>query len=273
MDTLAIGLNDDKSLVLWQAHQKRMATQSENLRLELPKAGLSWRDPLGLRAAVSLILLIGIIAAGTDGFSRIGQALSPHIKAATLAPDAELTIWITAPAYTQKPPVVLRKGGSKYVNPRGNTAEPAKPRLDADPIQVPVGSELLAQMKGGSYIPILQLGSRNIPFKPIETGSYHVETKLLSAKRGMTRLSVLQKGLDMASWGLTILEDQRPTVAFSSAPETSSQLRLRLPYEASDDHRLKNLTASIRRLDGVGMPDGNREIILRLPLPGGKEDG
>ena len=54
VDTLAIGLNDDKSLALWQAHQKR-ATQSENLA-ELPKAGLSWRDPACVR--LSLILLM-----------------------------------------------------------------------------------------------------------------------------------------------------------------------------------------------------------------------
>ena len=60
-----------------------------------------------------------------------------------------------------------------------------------------------------------------------------------------------------------ILEDQPPTVAFSDAPETSPQLGLRLPYEASDDYGLKSSTASIRRLDGVVMPDGSAEIILQ----------
>ena len=45
-DALALGINDTQSQALWQVHQARMATQLENLKLELPKAGLSLRDPL-----------------------------------------------------------------------------------------------------------------------------------------------------------------------------------------------------------------------------------
>ena len=74
-DALAIGINDTQSQELWRAHQSRMSAQSEHLKLKLPKAQLSRCDPLGLRAAV-LILLIGFIAAGADSFSRVGQALS-----------------------------------------------------------------------------------------------------------------------------------------------------------------------------------------------------
>ena len=129
-DALAIGINDTQSQVLWRVHQARMSTQSENLKLKLPKAGLSRRDPLGLRAAVSLILLIGIIAAGADSFSRIGHALSPPLDSATLASAAELTIWIMPPAYTQNPPVVLRKGVTKKTSPGQGTPETATTRSE-----------------------------------------------------------------------------------------------------------------------------------------------
>ena len=268
-DALAMGINDTQSQELWRIHQARMSTQSENLKLKLPKAGLSRRDPLGLRAAVSLILLIGIIAAGADSFSRIGQALSPPLDTATLSSAAELTIWIMPPAYTQSPPVVLRKGGTDKASPDQGRPEMANTQSDLDPVRVPMGSEVLAQMTGGSDVPILRLGPLSFPFTRIKTDTYHAETKLKHTGKGMTRLSVLQKGRDVASWSLTILEDQRPTVAFSDAPETSPQLGLRLPYEASDDYRLKSLAASIRRLDGVVMPDGSAEIILGIPLPSG----
>ena len=213
--------------------------------------------------------MTGIIAAGADSFSRIGQALSPPLDTATLAPAAELAIWITPPAYTQNPPVVLRKGGPKKASPGQGTPESATTQSGSDPVRIPMGSEVLVQMTGGNDVPILQVGPLSIPFNRIETDAYHAETKLEPPGNGMTRLSVLQKGRNVASWGLTILEDQRPTVAFSDAPETSPQLRLRLPYEASDDYRLKSLAASIRRLDGVAMPNGSAEIILRMPLPGG----
>ena len=90
-----------------------------------------------------------------------------------------------------------------------------------------MGSEVLAQMTGGSDVPILRLGrsashlsgSKLMPTTQKQTETY---------REGMTRLSVLQKGRDVASWALTILEDQRPTVAFSDAPETSPQLGLAL---------------------------------------------
>ena len=263
-----MGINDTQSQELWRIHQARMSTQSENLKLKLPKAGLSRRDPLGLRAAVSLILLIGILAAGADSFSRIGQALSPPLDTPTLASPAELTIWIMPPAYTRNPPVVLRMGGTKKTSPSQGTPETTTTQSALDPVRVPMGSEVLAQMTGGSDVPILRLGPLSFPFTRIKTDTYHAETKLKHTGKGMTRLSVLQKGRDVATWSLTIIEDQRPTVAFSNAPETSPQLGLRLPYEASDDYGLKSLTASIRRLDGVGMPDGSTGITLQMPLPG-----
>ena len=268
-DALAIGINDTQSQALWRVHQARMTAQSENLKLKLPKAGLSQRDPLGLRAAVSLILLTGIIAAGADGFSRIGQALSPSLDTATLASAAAITIWIIPPAYTQNPPVILRKGGPKKASAGQSTPESETTQSDPDPVRVPMGSEVHAQVTGGSDVPILRLGPLSLPFKRIETDNYHAETKMDPNRKGVTRLSVLQKGRNVASWSLSILEDQRPTVAFSDAPETSPQLGLRLPYEASDDYRLKSLAATIRRLDGEVMPDGSAEIILRMPLPGG----
>ena len=154
-DALAMGINDTQSQELWRIHQARMSTQSENLKLKLPKAGLSRRDPLGLRAAVSLILLIGILAAGADSFSRIGQALSPPLDTPTLASPAELTIWIMPPAYTRNPPVVLRKGGTKKTSPSQGTPETTTTQSALDPVRVPMGSEVLAQMTGGSDVPIL----------------------------------------------------------------------------------------------------------------------
>jgi len=271
-DDLALGTDDAQSKALWEAHQARMAAQTEHIQLALPKAGLAKRDPWGLRAAVSLVLLAGIIAAGTDSFSRIGNALSPPLGSASLAPSAELSIWITPPAYTGEPPVVLRLSGKDEANldrKANDHTEPGGAEKKPDTIRVPVGSTVLAQMTGGREIPTLQLGAEQIEFGRIEADTYHAETELQAVDNGVSRLTVLQKGRELASWSLRILKDQRPTVAFTDAPETSQQLRLRLPYEAKDDYRLTGLTASIRRLDGLPMPDGKEEIVLRMPLPGG----
>ena len=270
-DNLALGSDDVQARALWEAHQARMTAQTEHIQLALPKAGLARRDPWGLRAAVSLVLLAGIIAAGTDSFSRIGNALSPPLSTESLAPNAELSIWITPPAYTGEIPVVLRVSG-KDAATLGESApvvqDPAAAKSETDTIRVPVGSTVLAQMTGGRDLPTLHVGAEQIEFGRIEADTYHAETELGAVENGVTDLAVLQKGREVASWSLRILNDERPTVAFSDAPEISQQLRLQLPYEAKDDYRLTGVTAYIRRLDGLPMPDGKEEIILRMPLPG-----
>lgn len=257
-DKLAVGINDPVAAGLWQAHLKRMAAQSETLRLKMPRAGLVGRDGWGLRAAVAIVLAIGVIAAGGDSFKRIGRGLIPPMQSvATLGNGVELNIWITPPGYTNAPPVVLHVGGKD--------GHPARARDDSEAIEVPAGSAVLGQLAGGGKIPELVIGKQATPFERVDADSYHIETEI---KTG-TRLAVTQRGREVGSWNLSVTPDVAPIVEFSSAPETTREMRVSLPYTASDDYGLKSLTASIRRLDGQSVPDGEDEILIRLPLPGG----
>jgi uncharacterized protein (TIGR02302 family) len=255
-DTLAIGADDPTSAGLWQAHLRRMARQSEMLRLRLPRAGLIGRDFWGLRAGLAALLVIGVIAAGGESLQRIGRGLVPPLTVATTTASLELSIWITPPAYTRAAPIVLHVGGKDGRTTRASEAEK---------IQVPAGSALLAQLAGGARAPDLVIGKQSTPFNRIDANSYHIETELT----GGNRLAVKQGGREIGAWPLSIIPDRPPTVEFSGAPEANPQLRLVLPYAASDDYGLKNVTASIRRLDGAAVPDGEDEILVRLPLPGG----
>ena len=256
-DKLAIGTSDPIALGLWQAHLRRMAAQSEALRLRLPRAGLVGRDGWGLRAGIVVLLFIGIVAAGGDGWKRLGRGLIPPIQTAALANGVELSIWITPPGYTNAPPVVLHVGGRDGKTTRASANDEA--------IEVPVGSAVLAQLAGGGKVPDLVIGKQITPFNRIDADAYHIETEL---KTG-TKLAVTQRGRTIGSWNLSITPDLAPVVEFSEAPTANSQLRVVLPYAASDDYGLKSLTASIRRLDGESVPDGDDEILIRLPLPGG----
>ena len=256
-DKLAIGTDDPVAAGLWQAHLRRMAQQAEALRLRLPRAGLIGRDGWGLRAAVAALLLIGLVAAGGDSLTRIGRGFIPPLQSAAVANGIELSIWITPPAYTRAPPIVLHVGGRDGRAVRASEAD--------ETIEVPSGSTVLAQLAGGGKIPELVIGKTATPFNRIDADSYHIETELRSG----AKLAVTQRGREIGGWPLSIIPDLAPTVEFSAAPETTNQLRVMLPYSASDDYGLKSITASIRRLDGAAMPDGEDEILLRLPLPGG----
>jgi uncharacterized protein (TIGR02302 family) len=267
-DTLAAGQGDAQARALWRAHQQRMAENSDHLKLGIPKAGLAKRDPWGSRAAVALMLIVGVIAAGSDSFSRLSRAILPELNALTLGRSVAINIWITPPAYTGMPPIVLHKS-NQIANPAGQD----QPKI----LNVPAGSTILAQVNGGGALPQLSVSATANPantldFNRIEADAYHLETELGGAalKTG-DRLSILQHGHELAGWPMTINKDAAPTVEFSGAPDATPQLRLQLPFQAKDDYGVKSVTASIRRLDGKKIPGGEDEIILRLPLPGEEE--
>ena len=270
-DTLAAGQGDVQAQALWRAHLKRMAEKSNHLKLGMPKAGLAKRDPWGSRAAVALMLIVGVIAAGSDSFSRLSRAILPELNALTLGRSVAVNIWITPPAYTGMPPIVLHK--SNQVDKRAATEQPKT-------LQVPAGSTILAQVNGGGALPQLTViaqknsadATNTVDFNRIQADAYHLETELGgTAFPTGDRLSIIQHGHELAGWPMTINKDAPPSVEFSGAPDATPQLRLQLPFQAKDDYGVKSVTASIRRLDGKKIPGGEDEINLRLPLPGEEE--
>src|SRR5262249_11412863 len=60
------GALDPAAAGLWEAHRRRMAAAARQLRVGWPAASLAPRDPLGLRALLALLLLVGAIAARAD---------------------------------------------------------------------------------------------------------------------------------------------------------------------------------------------------------------
>lgn len=84
---------------LWAAHLARMRGLLGRLRVGVPSPGMARRDPLALRAALALLVVISIAAGGRDAGARFERALTPKH---TTAADAKLAldIWITPPAYT-----------------------------------------------------------------------------------------------------------------------------------------------------------------------------
>lgn len=260
-DDLAIGVDDANAVALWQAHRRRMEEQARGLRLRLPHAGLTRRDPWAIRSAIAALLVVGVLAAGSDGFSRLGRALLPEISALTGADSTKLNLWITPPAYTGEAPVVLKSGASPSISANG----PAPVDGRQVYIDIPAGSAVLAQVSGGGAIPELRVDEAAEPFGRTEADSYHLETKF---NKG-SRLAVHQRGRELAGWELNVRQDKAPSIEITAAAETSRQLRVQIPYASEDDYGLKGVTLSMRRIDGAAIPGGADEVILNLPLPGG----
>ncbi len=241
-DTLA-SADDPATAALWREHQARMAAAARRLHIGVPRAGLLRRDPYALRVALSLLLLLAAIDAGSDAPARIVRALDPEMALAGIGaePAATLDIWISPPQYTGLPPQFL------------STSDVAAP------IAVPVGSTVLARVHGGDALPAIAIDGHAAKMTRIDDGDYKGEVAVRSGKR----LAVEQGWRTLGSWPIRVVPDRPPTIAFAKPPQRTALGVLHLAYEAKDDYGVEKVTALITRPDD---PSG-RTLTLDLPLP------
>ena len=244
-DRLAGGARDAGTRALWRAHQRRMAAAARRLRVAPPVAGLAARDPLALRAAVLLVLVVAVAASWGDGVNRLARAVTPDIAALGPAPPPSLEIWITPPAYTGLAPVFLEPGGN------------------VGPLSVPEGSTVLAQLHGGRGVPRLSIGAREVAFEAIGEADYQVRVTLETGGR----LAVEQDGAELVAWPLSVIPDTASTVGFLNPPTAGARDVLRLEYEAADDYGVERVRAMIHRAEPRALATADAAIEIDLPLP------
>ena len=246
-DPIAAGAADRDSAALWELHQHRLSASLRALRARLPRAGLAAVDPLALRAALILLLAIGLAAGSQDWPQRLKRAVMPEIGAFAAVAPAQFDIWINPPSYTALPPLFLGPAAE------GPGSLPA-------PLQVPLGSEVLAQLQGGRGVPALVLDEARTAFEPVTAEVFRAQLEI----RAGTRLSIVQGEDELAAWDLEVLPDLAPTVVFLSAPGRTERAALRLEYLAEDDYGLSAVWSSIQRIDDPSVP----AMELELALPG-----
>ena len=250
-EKLVTPADDPESMALWEAHQARLKDQVKQLRVKLPHPGLAAADPLALRAAVILTLVVGVSVGYHDWPARLASALSPQFGEAAAHPPASLDLWINPPAYTALPPLFLER-----------VAEAADGVVAApETVMVPAGSTLLAQVSGGGGVPVLRIDEEDQSFEPVGEGSYRITTELTAG----TRVAVLQDDEELSTWPLELVPDAPPDVELTSAPAPTRRGVLRLDYEASDDYGVVSINAIIERID---QPD-QEGFEFELLLPGG----
>lgn len=249
-DRLAADSGDAQVRALWQAHLARMTAEAKRLEPGLPSPGVAARDPWGLRAAVVLLLVIGAAAAWGHVSERLARAASPAWTMKQAAPIS-VRLWITPPDYTGLRPLILEADGSGGA------------KLLQD-LSIPVGSTVLALVQGGGDdVPTLAVGERVTPLAVLGDGSYRLESTIDAG----TRLTVARDGRILARWGMTVVADAPPSIAFAKAPTEAGRWRLRVEYRARDDYGIAAVGTLIER-DGVGSP--GTPVELPLPLPGSR---
>jgi len=255
-EKLVTPTDDAEAMALWQAHQARLKEQVKQLRVKLPRPGLTAADPLALRAAVILCLVVGVSVGYHDWPTRLAAALSPQFGEAAAHAPASLDLWINPPAYTALPPLFLER-----VAETADGAADGAPDGAPETVTVPAGSTLLAQVSGGGEVPVLRVDEEDRSFDPVGEGSYRISTELTAG----ARVAVLQDGEELSAWPLELVPDEPPDVELTSAPARTRRGVLRLDYEASDDYGVVSINAIIERIE---QPDQDG-FEIELLLPGG----
>ena len=229
---------------LWKAHRDRAAAQSSRLRVGWPRPGLPQRDGRAFRAALAVVLVAGLVIAGSDAPNRLLQSLRPTLPFGTSSPAPQLQVWLTPPAYTGLAPVFLHSGAA------------------ASPI--PAGSHLTVNLTGGHGAPPLTFGGDPTAFVTLDAASWQAERDV--AADGT--LIVQRRGSELGRWDLVVVPDAPPTVGWSSPPGAGTgqrRLQTRLPWVAADDYGVVSLTAEVRLKDRPSAP----ALSIVIPLPGG----
>jgi len=208
-DELAAGDQDQVSQALWRAHVEQALRAAAALKAGTPRPQLHLFDPVAIRALVVLLVCATFFAASGERVKRVTSAFdwAGVVQAKNVLVDA----WVTPPAYTARPPVIL---------PGIRAGEPHQAAL----IQtVPSGSVLVIRASGASRLDVVTSGglaetSRdNTPAPPAGT----VEHRYTITDRGTATLrGVLDEDV---TYTFAAIPDRAPTIALTKEPE--AQLR------------------------------------------------
>jgi len=252
-DELAMGERDGFSEVLWREHKTRMSSQLNNMTSGAPAPKANRFDPFTIRA----ILPILVFAAFFFSFSSVGGKLSDsYIKQESTAELlTRMDAWINPPEYTRKPPIYLSLGEGEQT---------------LKSLTVPTGSDFFLRIIGNSDVKLLLGGEANetlIQPEEAEEIAEEIEYKFTLKKDNVIRLT--HRDNELAQWGIAIIEDKAPEIAFSEQPKSALSGSLELGYNVKDDYGVVSARAII---NSVEQADPNARPLVDapevdLPLP------
>jgi len=241
-DTLSHGAEDQRTAALWKVHRRRLAESLSGMRVGAPTPRTDRRDPFALRVILLLSVFLLTIVVGDSAADRLWSAfrLSPLSKGA----EARLDAWITPPAYTGKPPIMLADGGlsmarMQQMRPAGTVEVPDKSALI-----VRAGGAglrgLVLEVPGESGAP--QRLEAPAPANPADVAELKLEV------RHSGTIKAFSDGTEIAAWTFAVTPDHLPKIALTKPPERSARGSLKLFYKVEDDYGVVSAEARIRRI-------------------------
>ncbi len=241
-DTLAT--NDPVAQALWREQRERTLNSIKRIRAGLPSPRLPIHDPWALRALVVVMMVAAYFAAGDERAMRIAAAFDWN---GVLAPaNIRVDAWVTPPAYTGKPPIILSAANKDAGAP------------DAGPLPVPAGSTLLVRSSGGTIDVVVGGGVTEVaPSEQAPKGTNERHFKIAGDGTAHVRAPAGQP-----LWKFAATPDRAPTISLTKDPERQARGSLQMSYKLEDDYGVSEARAQFaaRRADAANDKMANDRV-------------
>ena len=236
VDKLAVTPSDSYSLALWNAHVERTRAAAQSFKAGWPSPRVAARDPYALRGLVLIACIATFVAAGGERWKRIAAAFD--WQGVVLPANFRVDAWVTPPAYTGKPPIILAG-----IHP-GETARAAD--AASEPVTVAAGSTLVVRATGKLNINVSGSGGVTAATEGTHAPSGTEEHRFKIAATGTATL----RGVgDDLTWAFNAIPDKPPTIALTKDPEQQNRGSLLLSYRIEDDYGATEAHATFARKD------------------------
>ncbi len=235
-DRMAPEAGDQFAVALWRAHLERALRAARALKSGNPSPRLSARDPFALRALVMVLVAATFVAAGSERFKRVAAAFDWY--GVVMAANYRIDAWVTPPAYTGRPPMILQGLRPGEQSQMRSTAA----------VTVPAGSTLVVRATGQTGLEIAVAGglaeaktnASAAPQAPKGTEEKHFTISDAG--------SATVKGAgENVTWRFTAIPDRPPTIALAKEPEPQLRGSLLLNYKIEDDYGVVDAQATFER--------------------------
>jgi len=235
-DQLAVTPADEVSHALWQAHVARTLQAAHAFKAGWPSPRVALRDPYALRGFILVAVIATFIAAGGEHWKRIAAAFD--WRGVVLPANFRVDAWVTPPAYTGRPPIVL---------PGIHPGELARQDSDSgEPAAVPAGSTLVVRATGKLDLAISHKGGVTPAKDELKAPAGTQEFRFKIAGTGTA--TVHGVGDDL-TWAFNAIPDKPPTIAMTKDPEQQARGSLLLSYHLEDDYGVIEAQATFARKD------------------------
>src|SRR4029077_6699665 len=222
VDALAVTPSDSYSLALWNAHVERARAAAQTFKAGWPSPRVAGRDPYALRALVLIACIATFVAAGGERWKRIAAAFD--WQGVVLPANFRVDAWVTPPACTGKPPIILAG-----IHP-GETARAAD--AAGEPGTVPArrppgaratrhaGSPRVVRATGKLHLDVAGSGGVTAVNEATHAPSGTEEHRFKIAATGT---ATLRGAGDALTWAFNATPDKPLTIALTKDPEQQNR--------------------------------------------------